>query len=192
MERSIDWGQWPERVAGPDLAERGLEVGAEGAGPDVGGERRLVDARAGRPAPSCRGRRRRARGWSRRTRRSARPPPSPAPRASLQAASTAATSSVEAGRTTTAGRCGTAPSAAQPMASGHQSRPASARASSSVTTVGPAGGDAVEQRGRDLDGLRPPRRSTTSAPAASIGVTGVGSVTGGRARRSGAPSGTTR
>ena len=59
--------------------------------------------------------------------------------ASLQAASTAETSSVEPGRTTTAGRCGTAPSAAQPMASGHQSRPASARALVVEHDLGSAG-----------------------------------------------------
>ena len=57
--------------------------------------------------------------------------------ASLQAANTAETCAVVVGRTTTAGRWGTAPSAAQPMASGHQSRPASARLTSSVSTTAP-------------------------------------------------------
>ena len=72
-------GPVAEGVARADLAERGLEVRAEGAGPHVGGERCLVDDRADRPARSCRGRRRRARGWSRRTPRSDRRRPSPAP-----------------------------------------------------------------------------------------------------------------
>ncbi len=36
-------GPVPERVAVADLTERGLEIGAEGAGPHVGQERHLVD-----------------------------------------------------------------------------------------------------------------------------------------------------
>ena len=56
---------------------------------------------------------------------------------------------------------------------------------------GAGGREAVEQCGRDVDG-GDPRRSATSSGAASIGVTGVGAVTAGRARPSGAPSGTTR
>ena len=70
------------------------------------------------------------------------------------------------------------------MASGHQSRPASARAASSVTTAAPLGRDALEQAGRDLDqprreavgdragfgvdrGDRRGRRSRGSSPAVS-------------------------
>ena len=125
-------------VAVSHLAERGLEVGAEGAGPHVGGERGLVDVDRRPPAPSCRGRCHRAPGSTRRRHRCGPRRRSPARAASLQAASTPATCSVDVGRTTAAGRWGTPPSAAQPMASGHQSRPASALASSSVRTVGPA------------------------------------------------------
>ena len=102
--------------------------------------------------------------------------------ASLQADSTAATSSVECGRTTMAGRWGTDPSAAQPMARGHQSRPASARLAPSVRTSAPlATRRSISPAGSG--GVAPERRSVTASAAASIGVTGVGAITAGRARR---------
>src|SRR5580693_1633313 len=98
--------------------------------------------------------------------------------ASLQAASTAETWAVVEGRTTTAGRWGTAPSAAHPMASGHQSRPASARLTSSVSTTAPL---AAIRSIRPWGGVTtaPPRRSVIFFGSASMGVTGVGLLTGG-------------
>ena len=89
--------------------------------------------------------------------------------ASLQAARTSATCATEVGRTTTAGRCGTAPSAAQPMASGHQSRPASARASSSVDHGGAAGPDAVEDGSGHVDRRRAQAIRDVRAPARQWG-----------------------
>ena len=55
-------------------------------------------------------------------------------RASLHTASTPDTSSTSRGRATTAASPGASPSRAQLMASGHQSRPASARDAGSVVT----------------------------------------------------------
>ena len=74
--------------------------------------------------------------------------------ASLQAASTAETSSVELGRTTTAGRCGTAPSVAQPMAIGHQSRPGLGPGVVVEQDFGTGAHQEVEELGRDLDDTR--------------------------------------
>ena len=182
-------GPVAEGVAVSHLAERRLEVGTEGAGPHVGRERGLVDAHRpssavmSRATPPCTG---------------IDPPQTPlrpaaavtGTTASLQAASTAATCAVEVGRTTAAGRCGTAPSAAQPMASGHQSRPASARASSSVRTVAPLAAMRSRRPGAPRRAAAP-RRSCDLCRRARRWGDGRGLVTAGRARRSGAPSGRT-
>ena len=166
--------------------QRRLQVGPERARADVCEERGLVERDAVRPIRSGRARRRRAPGWSRRTPRCVPRPPSPARPRSLHAASTAETWATETGRTTAAGRCGTAPSAAQPMASGHQSRPL--RPGRRVRGHGGAArSDPIEHGVGHLDDVRP-RRSRTSPGSASMGVTGVGAVTPARVPPSGAPS----
>ena len=99
---------------------------------------------------------------------------------------TAATSAGVEGRATAAGRAGTAPSTAQASASGHQSRPASMRACSLVSTVGAdalqpgqeavvdwnlsvePGGVAGPACGVDLDGNRRPARWGHEALAALV------------------------
>ncbi len=91
-------------------------------------------------------------------------------------ASTSETCAVSVGRATRAGRAGTAPSAAHPMARGHQSRPASFRSSSRTET--PAQASASRRASRSSIPIRvPPSRSVTRSAGASIAVTGVGWVT---------------
>ena len=159
------------------VAQARLDVGPEGAGPDVGDQRVGVDVGRCRPGRRGRGPPRRRGGPRRRTPRCGPRPAVTGTRAWWQRASTAATWAVSVGRATTAGRAGTWPAAAHPMASGHQSRPASARSLVVVGDLGrrprPAGGAA---RRRPPPGRRPGGRATAAGPA-SIGVTGVGRVT---------------
>ena len=153
-----------ERVARTDLAERALEIRAEGAGPHVGREGDLVDLRRpssavmSRATPPCTG---------------IEPPQTPLRPAAGRDRHGGLVAGREHGRhllrrargaPPRPGAAGTPPSAAQPMASGHQSRPASARASSSVTTSAPlAASRSSSAGGTSTTGA--PRRSATSAPA---------------------------
>ena len=140
-----------ERVARTGRTERGLEVRSERAGGDVRGERGLVDcSEAGQPGQiegdaTVHGDR-------------------PAAHATASGCGRDRHAGLVAGgegrrnlggrcraRTTAAGRWGTAPSAAQPIASGHQSRPASAR----VVVVGDDGGSAGRDALKDGRARRP-------------------------------------
>ena len=103
-------------------------------------------------------------------------------RASLHAASTAATCSVVA-RRDHGGRA---------LGDAALGRPADGERPPVAPGLGPGGvvgvhvgagrREALEQRGVGTSTARAPRRSATSSGAASIGVTGVGVVTAGRAR----------
>src|ERR1035437_3202768 len=98
-------------------------------------------------------------------------------RASLQAARTAATCWVSVGRATSAGRVGTCPRVAQPMARGHQSRPASALSVGS-SLISAQTSIRRLRSAASTPTLVPPIRSVTAADSASMGVTGVGWVIG--------------
>ncbi len=90
--------------------------------------------------------------------------------AALQAASTAATCVVSAGRTSTAARCGTCPASAQCSASGHQSRLASATA----VDLGHRRADRRRAGRRSRSGASPwRRRHLASLPVSSIGLVGL-------------------
>src|SRR4051812_32251354 len=90
--------------------------------------------------------------------------------------STLATVSVDVGRTITDGRAAVSPPRAQIMASGHQSRPASARSASSTT----ASSHALRRRSRRLSSM--PAFGTKWSPARRASGSGIG-LTG--TRRSG-------
>jgi hypothetical protein len=96
----------------------------------------------------------------------------------VAAASTAATASVDVGRTTAAARCGTCPASDQCNASGHQSRLASAWRR--VVTVHAPEAELVESVGQSVGertGFSPNR---LAVPVSSIG--GVGRVISGALR----------
>src|ERR1035437_2909663 len=98
-------------------------------------------------------------------------------RASLQAARTAATCWVSVERATSAGRCRTCPRVAQPMARGHQSRPASALSVGS-SLISAQTSIRRLRSAASTPTLVPTIRSVTAADSASMGVTGVGWVIG--------------
>ena len=113
------------------VPEARLHVGPEGAGPQVGHQR--VASTSPMPASPHRSRATPPNSGTEAPHTPLRPPAGvTGTRAPSHRASTAATWAVSVGRATTAGRAGTSPAAAQPMASGHQSRPASARSASST------------------------------------------------------------
>ena len=152
----------------------GLHVGAEGAGPQVDDQRRR---RRPSPMPAS-PHRSRATPAEHRDRGAAHPAAaagrrSPAPGPGGRGPAPPATWAVSVGRATTAGRAGTSPVAAHPMASGHQSRPASARSASA--------------RRRPRHRRRDSRRRRASSTATRRPAEAVGDL--GRSRRRSAVTG---
>jgi hypothetical protein len=179
------------------VAQARLDVGAEGAGTQVGDERRRVHVADAGQATQVEGHAaeegdRRAADAAAATALcdEARVPVTPAGGRSgvcgasvplfggvaLDLCGLAGIWAVSVGRATKAGRDGTAPAAAQPMASGHQSLPASARSSSSEDTELQAS-PSRRAKSSSTATRAASSRSTMSPGAASIGVTGVGWLT---------------
>ena len=96
--------------------------------------------------------------------------------ASAQAARTAATSSVDCGRTTTAGIPPTRSSSAQPTPSGHQSRPCAVRSASSVESAAPVERSRSRKASSRPAASDPKRAAARRRPGSSEGI--VGSVIG--------------
>ena len=128
VDRSMDWGQWPRVTPWPFRRPDST------SGPKVPARRSATSdpvSTSPRPARPQRSRATPPNSGTDAPHTPLRPPAGvTGTRAWSQRARTAATCPVSVGLATTAGRAGTCPATAHPMASGHQSRPDSARSSS--------------------------------------------------------------
>ena len=172
VEMSIDWGQWP-RVS--PRARRS----ASRSGPNVPGRTvtvRLSSSTAVTPTMAVRSRRTPPARGTLAPHTPLRPPAAVTGMERVwQTRRTAATSPASAGRHTTSASPPTWPASAQCMASGHQSRLASARRAGSVTVSGQAERSAATATS-SMGGPSFQRPSTAAgAPEKPMG--GVGTVT---------------